>query len=473
MKNQRRVFLEIDENLLTLSLVMFRGKAVQLQECRSVEVDDLRPDRISKAISPLVNDLGLKDLPCHIAFGDRRFVHARTTLPRLESQELQALVDREIRREGSLSGDKKILSEARLVRKLKDGRYEFTLTAVPADVWAPISEGLIAAGLNIVQMTSLDDATAASLAKTEQGPFAILDLGTSRIRFVHCEGRSVRQVRRIFLPSTNLSDAADAAMAASHLALEIPRTLDFLSGLGCEAPGALLVSQRLSLSEDDLMIIRGDIPVCRRLEANFTQEGDGETKPSLATQGLINTVIEASSRSLLANKPIIVPRPIYLSMSWAAILALAFITCLAGVMVNADLEAAQADLDRINLATNELAGRTAEWIEANTPEETASDPRLAALLETRRPISHLVAEVCRKVPEGMHLTGLRLLSQDRIEVTASVSSGSRLESLGLAAKFVQSLATIPYLSKQSEEIEENRLAPENLRFRVLLHWRTP
>ncbi|MHC5063310.1 MAG: hypothetical protein ACYTG5_04985 [Planctomycetota bacterium] len=473
MKSQRRVFLEIDENLLTLSLAMFRGKAVQIQECRYVELEDLRPDRISKALAPLINDLNLRDLPCHVAFGDRRFVHTRTVLPRLDPPELQALVEREIRREGSLSGDKAVLSDTRLVGRQTDGRHEFTVTAVPKDVWEPIREGLSEAGLDIVQMTSLDDATAAALAKSELDPIAILDLGTSRIRFVHCEGRSVRQVRRIFLPSTNLADAADAAMAASHLALEIPRTLDFLSGLGCKPPEALLVGQRLSLSEDDLMIIRGDIPDCHRLESNVVQEGEGEVTPSLATQGLINTVLEGSTRNLLANRPIIIPRPLFLSVSWAAVVALAFIASMAGIMVNADLAATARDLDRINRASNDLAGRTSDWIEANTPEEPPSDPRLAALLGTRRPVSHLVGEVCRRVPEGVHLTGLRLLSQDRIEITGTASSGSRLESLGLAAGFVQQLVAIPYLSKQGEEIEENRLNPENLRFKVLLHWRTP
>lgn len=472
--------IEIEEGALTLTFGVRVGRTAHVTRCHRVALPDLGRDALTAALRPLANELLQDNDGVHVVLGDRRTQHFVTALPRMPADEVEGFAMREALRLTSMPNADEVLMAPRLVRRTKGGRMVIGGTAMPRNVWEPLREAFKACGLNVLSLHSTEACLAAGAfstlhragrvasetAATER--CAVVECGAGRARFVLCDGRSAVQVRRFMVGSGDNSPES----LATQLAMELPRTIDWLRESGYQVPSSLVLGNRIGIADEALDLIRGDLEQVLRAEAISIT---GEVVPSLATTALLADLAGANALPSLLAAPVLTLPPSGLRAAiLPAVVALGGLCSLGALNQYGHLIAARNKIGEVLEERESLRQRlVAADVVIRTPFESEERLRqLAKAVGMRRPISRLVAEISNHATESILLDGLQFASDERVVVTGVVRGESRTAALATLAEFAEHVRGLPYFDSDGQEDVSEVVGQNQFRFRLGMAWRS-
>jgi hypothetical protein len=467
---QTHAILELDEGTLTVTLGGRIAGATKVQHCHRLPLADSGRDAMAEVLQPIARDL-LRDVDgVHVILGDRRMQHFVNALPRMPARELDEFVLREALRVTSMPNAGELLVTSRLVRQQKGGKLVVGGVALPRTVWEPVRLALRACNIEVLSLQSTESCLALAAPPEDQERYAVVECSGGRARFVLCDGKSPVQVRRFMVGNAEQNPEALAA----QLAMELPRTLEWLRETGHQVPSALVLGNRISVDESTLDVIRGDL--ARVVLPPFAADGGrGYEAPSLASTALLNSLCRGETpASLLAGSRLRLPASPWHRLWLAAAIAIGGLATWHGLQSLAAHEAngrllAEVGQQRENLR-HQLVALTGDT--GDTQVQAADQHRLAQALGRRRPVSRLLAEVSNAATEDVAVDALQFASSERVVVAGVVRGATRAAALALLAQFAGRVRALPYLeSTGQEDIGEVTGLPCHFRFRLGMAWR--
>jgi hypothetical protein len=342
------------------------------------------------------------------------------------------------------------------------------VTVLPKQVWTAVEQALGAVAIGVLGLQTMESCLALAAAGRENA--AVLECSTGRARFVLCSGDAPVQVRRFILGGGG--EAGSEAIVA-QLALELPRTYDWLRESGKPQPQVLVVGSRIGLDEDSTAMLGGDIDGVERPPVECVV-ASGDVEPGLASLMLLHAVCRGKAIPSLLEPPAVrIPwgrRPIA-ALAAGALAGAALTWCAV-----ADLRAmrdVQAEVQTVGGNARQVESQLANAEAAAAPfvETAAAARRLHAVLGQRVPASRLVAEVSNCAADGIHIEGLQFASTEKVMVAGIVEGPTRKSALETLAGFVDRLRTLPYLvADGQDEVTEVSGSPNRLRFRLVRSW---
>lgn len=462
--------LELEDGACTLSQVVADGGQFRITQVVSLPLTELSREGLAQSLAALPGGLVSAGAAVTVVLGERRMQHLVSIMPRMAAADVIAFVGREAVRATGQTQAGEVMFSTRLVQVGKDGRIKVACVALPVAVWRPLESAITAAGFRIVGLHSMESCLALAARRTGHATAAVLELNAGRGRFVVCEGDAPTQVRRFLVG--NAADAGGAALVA-QLAIELPRTMDWLLESGRGAPSALILGKRLGIEDADRAMLQGDFRAIEPAVSKLKVVGDVE--PGLAVRMLLEEGGKAQRLpSLLAEPELHLPMPASVRLAAAALLVLglsgsAFATIESSVWWEAKRQCqlvAQSN-EQLQMEQAGLAQSVAERAQPPTGQS-----KLLSVLQLRRPTSRLLAEVSQCAGGQLHLEELRFASTERTQLVGVVEGDSRTAALAALAEFVRRLRGLPYLEPQGqEEVGEVPGSQNQFRFKIALAWR--
>lgn len=469
---QNHAIVEIEEG--ALSVVIGHRSGASVAVTRSVRVP--APDLGTQALTNLLRTVASETLQgrpqVQVVLGDRRMQHFLVTTPAMAADDVVGFVTREAVRLTGVANPAEVLVAMRFVRRTADRRLLIGATALVRHVWEPLRAAFAASGLEVVALHSVESCLALGAA-AEAEPVAMLEGSSGRARFVLCEGGCPVQVRR-FLVGTGNETNSGALVA--HLAMELPRTLEWLKEIGQARPAVVRLGARLRLQDEDLEGLRApDLPRIERATSPLVV-AEGQMTPGLGASWLLATLCRGVVLPSLLDAPsVTLPFTAGRFVRLAALLAAGLVCSWSGVV---DLEAGTQNRQLAALARQDGQRVAAELAQLGAARggaaARAEDGSLAVALSMRRPVSRLLGQVSNAAEGGIVLDRLDFASADRVVVSGTVGGRSRHQALSDLAVFGRRLRELPYLLADGrDEIAEVAGRPNHYRFRLALQWRQP
>jgi Tfp pilus assembly protein PilN len=468
---QTHAIVELEEGSLFAALVGRAGRTLRVTRSLRLPLADLGRDTVLTALRGLGNGIFAGVRGVHVVLSDRRLQHFVCTLPRMTPADVGEFVAREgLRLTGAMNAADVFLS-VRLLRRAPGQRFVVAGTALAKSVWEPLREAFAQSGIPVLGLHSVEACLALAATPDTGGRAAILECSGGRARFVSCDGDAPLQVRRFMI--TGGGETSPEALVA-QLAMEVPRTIDWLRETGHGVPSSLVLGNRVGVDESSMEMLRGDITNVVRARVDVSV-ADGETMPGLAVLMLADRLAGAAAPpSLLAEPRIELPWSQGRFASVAALLAAGLVCSWSAVvdvmvLVRAREERTAAVAETLALQQDLASVVSAE---TQTPAAGEAEARLQGALEMRRPASRLLAEVGNCAGPELHIEELKFASTDRIVVTGVVTGSSRKIALGALADFARLLRNLPYLEVAAQqEVAEVPEQNNRFRFRLSMAWR--
>ena len=468
---QTHVIVELEEGALTVTRGETNGRATKVIHCQRVPLPDLGRDTLAAVLRAVARESLQDNSGVHVIFGDRRLQHFVATLPKLPIADVNSFLVREALRLTAMPNAEEVLLAPRLVRRSKGGGLVVAAATMPRNVWDPLREAFGECGVPVLSLNSIEACLALGAETETDQPWAAIECTAGRARFVLCDGKSVVQVRR-FMVGTAENDPDEFA---AQLALELPRTVEWLREAGHPAPVTLVLGNRPGLDPAALDLTRGDVAVVVRTTLGSDLDAEQEL-PSLASAALLRELARAVDiPSLLTSPQLRLPpsrwRPVWLSAGIAAGLACSF----SAVQDTRALLTLWEQLADAKTAREQLQHRAmAALADGEEPSESPADGgRLRAALDSRRPASRLLAEVCNLAAPGVSIDSLQFASAERVVLTGVVQGSTRTDALAVLAEFASRVQGLPYLASGAhEEVFEVSGQSNQFRFRLGVAWRT-
>lgn len=463
--------VELEEGALTATVAAREGRTTKVLRSVRVPLPDLGRDGLVKAVRGLAADVLQGIAGVHVVLGERRIHHILSTVPNMPAREVTGFVLREALRVTGMPSIEDVLVAPRLLRRLPGNRLVIGSTAMARNVWEPIRDAFQQAGVEVLGLHSME-ATLALAAPAAAGPSqAVLEINAGRARFVLCDGRFPVQVRRFLIGGGN---EGNSSALAAQLAMELPRTLDWLRETGHGQPAVLLLGARVGIDDESIEMIRGDLQQVVRAK-DALAVGEEQAAPGLGVAKLFESLFEGVvPPSLLATPEIRLPWSAGRVVSLVAAAAAGLACSWSGVVDGTAYLGSRSELQAAAASTQQLQNELQELQRAASAQggETVDETRLLAALHLRRPISRLCSEVSNCADASLHLDELKFSSTERIVVTGVVQGESRKGALATLATFSKRLRELPYVqSDGQEEVSEVAGQQSRFRFRLSLSWR--
>ncbi len=468
---QTHAIVELEDGAMNVVVGGREGGTVRVLRSLRLPMQDLTKDGVTNVLRQVGSDALQGAFGVHVVLGERRTQHFVSRTPLMSAPDTLALILREALRATNLQSGNDVLVAARLIGQ-HGGKTIVGATALPRAVWQPLADAFQANSIDVLSLHSMETCMAMA-APAGPAPCAVVELNSGRARFVFAENQCPVQVRR-FLIGGGAENNSSAL--TTQLAMELPRTFDWLRELGMTLPRTLLLGTRVALSTDEIAMLRGDeLDTIAPAEVKVVIAEDQIT-PSLGVLTLLQRLAEgAAPPSLLAPPSLCMP---WSATRWLglAAAAMAGFACSFSAVVDGgpwfqqreELAAAHAKVQQIEAG---VRARTAAAEAARTVDSTV-DVRLTAALGLRRPASRLVADVNNAAGAGVSIDELKFASMDRVVVTGLVAGSSRKEALANRAGFARQVHKLAYLTADSQdEIVEVAGARNRFRFRLTLAWR--
>ncbi len=466
---QTHAIIELDEGSLAVTIGGRVAGATTVTHCHRVPLADLGRETVAATLQPIALDLLQSVDSVHVILGDRRMQHFVSPLPSMAAREIDEFVLREALRLTNMPGSGEILVASRLVRRLKGAKLIVGGVALPRSVWEPLRLAFAACNVAVATLQSTESCLALGVPPGDEDRYAVIECSGGRARFVLCDGKSPVQVRRFMVGSAESNPEALAA----QLAMELPRTLEWLQETGHQPPSALVLGNRISVDEGTLDLIRGDL--ARVVLPSSTDCGRGFEAPSLASTALLHELCQGAEPVSMLTGPRLRLPPSPWRMLWlaAAVAVGGLVTWQglrdleAGRLVARELVETSAEREGLRHQLVGLAGEDSDVLQDQTAQ------RLAQALGRRRPVSRLLAEVSEAARGDVTLDALQFASTERVVVSGVVSGPSRAAALALLAEFAERVHGLPYLeSTGQDDIGEVPEMPNHFRFRLSVSWRS-
>lgn len=469
-----QTFIEIEEGGLSLAIAERQRHGFELLIQIGARLASLERNDVLMALREVLGNLPGRVESAHVAIGERRSIHFLSKVPMLSPREMSLFINREAHRLGSLAPDVEVLSSSRYLKPQKNSTHLFGAVALPAHVWEPVGAAFEELGIEVLSLTSIEDAASEVLPEDFHNPAAILECSAGKVRFVYCEHGSPAHVRRFLLPGGE-SALGDSTLVATQLAMEVPRTLDYFCDQNCEQVRSLLISHKFGLDDTLAPMVSGDVEDFRLHSPPIAV--DRSQQPGLATYGMMARALAGKRVSLLHDELVEVPLRLGTKLLAAAgvLLGVAagsavFTLAPKSEELRLRAEASAAERSEVSAELNEV--RVQQAAEAERLAGVSPDARrLAELLHTRRPVSLMLASVAAAAPDGVAIEQLSLAPGRTIVVSGRVEGESRMASLDGMAAFSKALGRIGCVAKVDEQVAGG-VRPGSLQFTIHLDWRS-
>jgi hypothetical protein len=468
---QTHAIVELEDGSLTITVAAPKGRTSKVLQCIRIPLADLSKDAVGNALRSFDEGVLAGTKGVHVVLGERRIQHFVSTVPKMSGSDVSEYVVREALRLTGMPSAEDVLVAPRLLRRLPGGRLVLGATALARNLWEPIHDAFRSVGIDVLSLQSME-ACLALAAKPEHGNHvAVLECNGGRARFVLCDGVCPVQVRRILIGG---GGEGNAGALVAHLAMELPRTIDWLRETGNAAPSLLLLGSRVHVDADSIEMIRGDLERAIKAET-YLETAEGQAAPGLGVAMLLHAIAAGSVPASLLNPPVVkLPYGATHILGLAAVAAAGLVCSLSAVVDGREFLALHHHVDvaasETQRLSNELAQIARESVNASTVDPEGG--KLQAVLNLRRPISRLISEVSNAASEKIHLDELKFASSEKVVVTGVVQAGSRKDALAAMADYSRQLRTLPYLQNNGQE-EINEVAGQSncFRFRLMMSWR--
>lgn len=463
-----KAILEIEEGWLTLTVADVGCKPMRIRSCLQQKMPEIGRETVANVLQAFAAQTLEGVAGLHVIVGDRRALHVTTTVPPMAADDAVRFLAREVARAGGLQGPDEALMTARLLRVLPEGRLHLGASALPRAAWNPIAAAVEDCGIQVHGLYTMESCLALAAEPSAQG-VAVLECSAGRARFVACDGDAPALVRRFLVGGGEGSSSA----IVGQLAMELPRTLDWVRENGLQTPKAILYGNRMQIDEDGLTMLRGDLErfEAATLVAHFD---DGVAVPGLATLSLLRRLAQAAAPVSLLDEP-------WLQVPWSrrAVTAFAALAVLGlgmswfGWQQGREYLGFRDDQRNVDLLVRDVETHIAEAMPAAPGGETApGTSQLDNALRSRRPVSRLVAEVSNAANDMLHLDALQFAGNERITVTGVVKAANRNAALAALTAFTSRLRGLPYVvADGQDEVAEVGGSGHCLRFKIAMAWR--
>jgi uncharacterized small protein (DUF1192 family) len=316
----------------------------------------------------------------------------------------------------------------------------------------------------------METALALGAQGVRAGLVAAIECNAGRARFVLCDSGCPVQVRRFLIGS---SGESNATALTAQLAMELPRTFDWLREAGNTVPNTLVLGARVNIEDGGLDILcDGELQKVLRAPLALRVD-EGQPVPSLGVATLLVSLCGGALLPSLLEPPSV-------QLPWGAPRFLVAATLLvvgaaASASAVVDGTAVFGISDRAAEVRAEIARLQAQAAAASAPMGDAAAPSdlpLEAALAMRRPLSLMLAQISNAADPQVHLEELKFASTDRLMVTGIVTGASRRDVLKSVSTFSKRLRDLPYVQPDGrDEIEEVAGRRHQIRFRLGLAWR--
>ncbi|MBK8096331.1 MAG: hypothetical protein IPK26_04445 [Planctomycetes bacterium] len=469
----KTAIIELEEGSLTLTIARLHKKTPVIHTCFRMPLSDIHGVVLANTLKALVAEIPEDFGTVHVLLGERRMHHFVSQVPVMQVEDLQAFVTREAMRVAGLQTGTELLAVARFRKRLSGRRMLVATTVLPKNVWEPLAKAFAESGIKVASLHSIEDGLAAALGREHPERTAVMEQSANKARFVLVDNGGVAQVRRFIVPGMDSSDG-DTSVLAAQLAMEVPRTLDYLKEINCPPPTALVVSHRVRVEPSDLEMFKGEVAACSQYGHGCKLE-DGQAVPGMATLGLLRQLSAGRMPpSLTAGISVVLPTS---PMAWVAAAAAVVIGFACGALATVkqgEVGGMQAQLNTTRLETERLE-REIQALASPSPDEIAASPeqiRLGGILAGRRPFSRLLATMCATVPKGVLLEDVQFTADDRVQVTGIVEGESRLASLLALSAMATQMRAIEFLAGDGkEDVAEVEGGQHRMRFKFTMNWR--
>lgn len=463
--------VELEEGSLTAVVGAAEGGKVRILRSMRLPLPELSRDALANALRTLGSQALEGERGVHVVLGERRTQHFVSTLPRMSAQEVEKFLLREAQRLTSMPSPNDVLCSARLQKSLQAGKSAFAATALARNVWEPLAQAFEQAGIEVLGLHSMEACLALAAQRAGGERVAVLECNSGRARFVLCDGDTPAQVRRFLIGA---SGEHNTSAFAAQLAMELPRTFDWLRETGHQPPTTLVLGTRVGIEDESLEMIRGDLGAIVRADPALRIE-DGQLMPGLGVAMLLQRLVAgAAPPSLLEPVRLRLPWGKSLFAMLGAAAAVAAMGSWSAVVDGSSLQESRDRLAVVVAANDRLQTELAdlERTMAQEPQMTPDEARLQAALCQRRPTSRLVAELSNCVEGELCLEELKFASTERITIVGWVGGHTRKEALDSFAAFSRRLRALPYLlADGQEEVNEVAGKDNRFRFKVGMAWR--
>lgn len=464
--------VKVEDGRLLVVAARCDRKRVEIVRSVRMSLPEVTRDSLAAVLRNLDGALFQSSKGVHVVLGERRMQHFVSTLPKLSANEAKDFVVREALRLTGMPLAEQVLASPNFLRKAPGGRAVVATAAIAKNVWEPIHEAFRLAGIQVLGLYASETCLAMAAKSAPGEVVAVLEISAGRARFVLCDGNAPVRVRR-FLVSGGSDQSAEGL--ATQLAMELPRTLDWLRESGHETPQRLVIGTRIDIEPATLDLLREHVPTVE-IAPLCCEIPEGEAVPSLSVVTLLRSLgREEPPRSLLVPPRLELP---WMPSQLAALTAVSIAGFSFSFLATREIAAIQgmtAAIEQMDEESADAGRRLAELdpdAEAIEPPAPESTERLRLALSMRRPVSRLVAEVSNAAAESIKLEELRFASTERTVVAGVVDCRSRKDALNALAAFTDAMRQLPYAELAGqEEVGEVAGQPGRLRFRINLAWR--
>lgn len=465
--------IELEEGSLTLTIAQLHKKTPVIGTCFRMPLSDIHGVVLANTLKALMAEIPEDFGTVHVLLGERRMHHFVSQVPSMDAEDLQAFVSREAMRVAGLQTGTELLAVARFRKRLPGRRMLIATTVLPKSVWEPLAKAFAESGIKVAGLHSIEDGMAAALGRESPERTAVIEQSANKARFVLVDNGGVAQVRRFIVPGMDSSDG-DTSVLAAQLAMEVPRTLDYLKEIHCPPPAALVVSHRIAIAAADLEMFRGEVAACSHHVHGCRLE-DGQAVPGMATIGLLRQLARGRTPpSLTGGITVVLPSSPLAWIAAAAAVAVGFGCGALATVKQGEVGGLQAALTTTRLETERLE-RELQALTMPQQEEVAVNPeqiRLAGILTARRPLSRLLAAMCGAAPKNVRFEEVQFTAEDRVQVIGIAEGETRLASLLALSELATHMRAIEFLvGDGKEDVAEVEGGQHRMRFKFTMNWR--
>lgn len=469
---QTHAIIEIEEGSLNVVVGGLDGTRTRVLHSSRIPLADMGRETIDNALRTVGSDMLKGAEGVHVVLGDRRSEHFLSTVPMMSSRDAVAFVVREALRLTNTQSASELLVAPRLIKRLPGKKVLVGTSAVARSVWEPVRAAFESRGLPVLSVQTIESCLAMIEETQQPGPVAILECNGGRARYVLCVDQTPVKVRRFLVGAGG--DQNEAALM-TQLAMELPRTMDWLRESGDTLPQKLILGSRLGLSEDSLEMLAA-VDVGEMVAGKSPIECDEDlSTPDVGIAALLHRLAKGQKpTSLLGSPQLRMPAGMGHIVTTLAAASVGLLASFSAVVDGSAWMDSRQQRDGLCEECEELQFQLDEMQSVEDINAgPAVSPRLVRALKMRRPISRLLGDVSNSATVEISIEEVKFASKSPVVVTGRVQGKGRQQALIAMGKFTDKVHALPYVVARGEdEMSEVTGVPNCFRFKLNLAWRT-
>ena len=468
--------IEIEEGSLNVVVGGRDGGRAKVVRSLRIPLADLGAATIENALRTVGSEALEGAQGVHVVIGDRRSQHFLSTLPKMAPRDAVSFVTREALRLANIQSADDIMVTTRLVRMLAGNKMQLGSTALARSVWNPIAAAFEKHGMPVLSLQTMESCLAMATDPQFTEPVAVIECNGSKARYVVSVDQMPVQVRRFMIGGGGggLGGEQNEASMMTQLAMELPRTIDWLRETGQSLPRQTLIGKRVGLSDESLQMLAGEDTGGVGYARCDVEWSEDVSAPGVGVAALLQRLSTgAAIESLLEPAKLSLPMG---SRHLVSMLAAACVAVMGGYSAVIDGSAwmnASKQVDSVVDECDEVQAQIDDLVSGAAPlDSPAASPWLSEALTMRRPLSRLISEVSNSASDEISIEEILFASKSPVVVSGQVEGASRQDALTAMGHFTKKVHALEFVNPQGhDEISEVDGQPNRFRFKFNLAWR--